>query len=148
MLSSQSNITLILSPTCTTEHILYTTATLDWYTYRIWPYTVILFVIHNHVLHHRTHTVYKYDLTLVLLQNMTMHSYNLYLMLFVIHNHILHHRHNRTYHQWPIKTSKLNFSRFSDFYTFEYLIYLYTFWENLGRLGKIFLGEIRIGYNQ
>ena len=32
----------------------------------------------------------------------------------------------------------LNFSRFSDFYTFEYLIYLYTFCENLEHYGKYF----------
>ena len=36
---------------------------------------------------------------------------------------------------------------FSDFYTFEYLIYLYTVGENLGTPGKIFLGEIGVKNN-
>ena len=51
------------------------------------------------------------------------------------------------YRRWPIKTLSVNFSQFSDFYTFEYLIYLYTFCENLGTIGKIFLGQIRVRNN-
>ena len=39
------------------------------------------------------------------------------------------------------------FSRFSDLYTFEYLIYLYNFCGNLGTLGKIFVGEIGVRNN-
>ena len=125
-MSSQSNITLILSPTCTTKHILYTTVTLDWYTYRIWPYsyTVTLFVIHHHILHHRhnrTHTVYKCDLTLVHLQTMTIHSYSLIVILFVIHNHILHHRHNRTHTVY-----KCDLTQTVDTLTRLYSIWPYT----------------------
>ena len=84
-MSSQSNITLILSPTCTTEHILYTTATLDWYTYWIWPYTVILFVIHNHVLHHRHNRTYAVYINVTLHR----HTYRIWhytVTLFVVHN--------------------------------------------------------------